>query len=142
MLFKRKDEMTKLREKLCGLAEQVARGFDIQLDYSDDSVRQVEFILGQIHEEFVKTREEEGLFGIALELGAYLATVLERHHGPIQWKRDHPEIGKESFPLDWNGTTLFPVGWCLKRMMDGPGDDVVSKWQVLVLARGSGTKVK
>lgn len=30
---------------------------------------------------------------------------------------------------------LFPVGWCLKRIIDGPGDDVVSKWKALVVNR-------
>jgi hypothetical protein len=136
------DEMTKLRGTLCGLAEEIASSFDIQLDYSDDSIRHVEFILSKVHDEFVTTRDEEGIFGIALEFGAYLASVIERHHGPVKWSRDHPEIGKESFPLKWNGTTLFPVGWCLKRIVDGSGDDIVFKWRALVLSREGGAAAK
>jgi hypothetical protein len=127
------NQMKALRATLCGKAEKVASLFDLKLDYTDESVKHVERILGEIHNDYLKTRDENGLFGIALEFGAYLVSIIERHHGTVDWKRDHESLGKESFPLYWNGTTLFPVGWCWKRIVDGPGDDVVAKWKVFVL---------
>jgi hypothetical protein len=136
-----RNDMPALRVKMCALAEQVAAAFDVDLDYSDRSVRDVDRILGQLHDEYRRTNSDDGLQGIALEFGAYLVTVLDRHRGPVVWKRDHPDFGTDTFPVEWRGATLFPVGWCLKRIIDGPGEDLVSKWQALVLSRGeSGAK--
>jgi hypothetical protein len=81
------------------------------------------------------------LQGIALEFGAYIIRVIEQHFGPVDWQRDHPSFGEDSFPLYWRETTLFPVGWCLKRILDGTGDDVWSKFQTLVLDRDQKTGV-
>jgi len=137
VLFKR-NEMKKLRAEMCRLAEQIAHGFGVKLDYSDGSVKDVERILSEVHDEYCRTGKEDGLRGVALEFAAYLVSVVERHHGSVDWKRDHETIGKDSFPLHWNATTLFPYGWCLKRIFDGPGGDIVSKWQVCVLDRSRG----
>jgi hypothetical protein len=128
-------EMIALRKKLCGLAERIANGFKLSLDYTDESVDCVEKVLSAVHADYKKTRSEKGIRGIALEFAAYLVTVLERLYGPVLWQRDHPEMGKETFPVEWRGVTLFPYGWCMKRILDGPGDDIRSKWNALVLTR-------
>lgn len=100
-----RNDMLTLRTKMCELAEQVARGFGVTLDYSERSVRDVERILGEIHTEYRRTKSEEGLQGLALEFGAYLVSVLEKHRGPVVWKRDHPDFGEDAFPLEWRGAT-------------------------------------
>jgi hypothetical protein len=130
-------DMNELRAVLCGQAEQVAAHFDVRLDYSDKSVKDVERILGEVHEEYRRTKDERGLRGVALQFGAYLVSIIERHHGSIDWKRDDPTIGADSFPLHWNGSVIFPYGWCMKRIFDGPADDIVSKWKVFVLKEPS-----
>jgi len=127
--------MMNQRDRLCVLAEQIATAFGYTLDYSEASIAQVDAILGQLHDEYLSTQDDDGLLGIALEFGAYLITIIERHYGPVLWKRDHPEVGEESFPVEWNGTTLFPVAWCYKRITDGPGDAIVAKWQTILKFR-------
>ena len=131
-------DMRQLLQEMCGLAERVAeQGFGTRLDYTNESIPHVEQILGGLHDDFRETGSHDGLRGIALGFGAYLVAVIERHYGTIDWQRDHPDFGKDSFPLYWNGTTLFPVSWCWKRMIDGPGDDLRSKWQALVRNHGN-----
>ena len=123
-----------LKESMSALAERIAsEGFSKQLDYSIESIHEVESILATLHNDYVKTRSEDGLFGIALEFGAYFVKLIERNFGPINWTRDHADFGQDSFPLEWRGRTLFPVAWCMKRIIDGPGDDVWLKFKVLVL---------
>jgi len=61
---------------------------------------------------------------------------------PIDWKRDDPTVGEDSFPLHWNGTTIFPYGWCLKRILDGPADECRFKWQVFVLNPNGGSAAR
>lgn len=116
------------------LAERIAwEGFGTHLDYSVESIMQVERILEVIHDEYKSTRSEEGLQGIALEFGSYIVKVVERHFGSAEWERDHDSFGKDSFPLQWRGATLFPFQWCMKRIFDGPEDNVWLKFKVLVL---------
>jgi hypothetical protein len=133
------NEIEALRVKLCSLAEQVAASFGVSLDYTDASVETVEYILGKLHNQYLRSNSEEGLFGLALEFGAYLVSVLQRHHGAAIWQRDHVEFGVNSLPVQRRDATLFPVNWCMKRIIDGPADDIVSKWQAFVLARESRT---
>ena len=123
-------------EQWCDLAEKIAReGFAKQLDYSPQSVREVEEILGILHNDYSENESEEGMYGVALEFGAYLAKVVELHFGPTEWSRDHPVIGEDSLPLTWRGGTIFPVSWCFKRLADGPGEDIWTKFHALVLSR-------
>jgi hypothetical protein len=42
------NELDKLKEKMTGLAEEIARTHLIKLDYSNDSIRHVEAILGEV----------------------------------------------------------------------------------------------
>ena len=127
-------EMHDLKNKLSTLAERIAsEGFGTQLDYSVESIRQVEGILAVIHNEYKSTGSEDGLQGIAMEFGAYIVKVIEQHFGPADWQRDDESLGVDTFPLQWRGSTLFPIGWCLKRILDGAGDDVWFKFEALVL---------
>ena len=122
--------METLKEELSALAERIARkGFNIELNYSIDSVRQVEQILAEIHKEYNRTKNDDGIRGIALEFAAYIVKVIEQHFHKGIWKRDHPEFGRET----------FPYSWCLKRIVDGSQDDVWSKFQSLVISKVSDT---
>ncbi len=127
-----REDMARLKAKLCELAEHVGNGFGIHLDYSVKSIRHVERILGMIHDDYRRTGSEDGLRGLALEFGAYIVAVIERHYGPTKWERDNPEFGDDSFPLRWRDSTIFPVAWCMKRIIDGPGDDVWCKFDVII----------
>jgi hypothetical protein len=125
-----------LRKQLVALALQIGENEGYPLDFSPQSVQEVEAILASLHEYYVQTKNEDGLFGIALEFGAYLIEVIERNYPPKgRWRRDHPDLGKNTFPFEWRGATIFPVAWCQKRIWDGPGDDVVSKFEMLVVQR-------
>jgi len=127
-------DMAALKAELCGLAERVAReGYDTRLDYSVESIKHVERILASIHDDYKRTKAEDGLNGIAAEFAAYIVTVIERHYGPATWERDDPTFGPASFPLRWRGATVFPYSWCQKRIFEGPAEDVWSKFQALII---------
>lgn len=105
------------------------------MNFSHDSVKKVEDILSNIHQEYVNTGNTEGLTGIALEFGSYIAAVIQKHTKSGELKRHHPEIGQNSFPFYWEDGVLFTYGWCEKRIFDGPGDNVWSKYRTLVLEK-------
>lgn len=131
------ENLTELKRKLSALAMDIAEAFGIDLDHSLSSVEHVEEILGQLHDEYQKTGNDDGLAGVALECGAYIIEVIERNYESGTWKRDHGQFGNDSFPYEWRGSTIFPYGWCMKRIFDGPGDDVWVKFQSIVMRNGT-----
>ena len=128
--------MEEQRKELLSLAEQVATaGFGITLDYSDASIKHIDFMLNELHDEFVTTKDYSGLDGVALEFTAYIVAVIEKNHEKGTWSKDHSDFGKDSYPFSWSGTTLFPYAWCTKQIIDGSGESVLNKYEQLVLAR-------
>ncbi len=128
------DKMRKLQKEMMDLALHIANVVHIDLDFSIDSIKQVEKILAQIHSQYEETKDEEGLHGIALEFAAYIITVIEKNIVVGKWERNSEEFGKDSFPYHMpNGQTIFPYAWCLKRIMEGKSEDVWSKFQALVV---------
>lgn len=123
-----------LQVQLTGLAVQVAKeNFGVTLDFSHQSVRDVERILGQLHEDYKRTKKEEGLRGLAAEFAAYIITVIERNTEKGVWEADDRRVGPGTLPFHWRGTTIFPYGWCLKRIYDGDADNVWVKYEAFVL---------
>ncbi|MBI3732866.1 MAG: hypothetical protein HY259_05335 [Chloroflexi bacterium] len=123
-----------IKDQLSAFAESLALDtFGIRLDYSEASIQAVERILADIHTDYRTTGSEVGLRGIALEFAAYIVKVIEHHFGPADWQRDDPVFGKDTFPLQWRGSTIYPYAWCLKRILDGPADNVWSKFQAIIL---------
>lgn len=132
------DDLDALKEELAELAERVAREpFGVELDYSVESVERVEELLGALHTEYQRTKNDEGLNGLALEFAAYVIKVIERNFSLGTWTRDHPDFGPDSFPYEWQGSELFPYAWCQRRIFDGPGDDVWAKFHALVISKTS-----
>jgi len=126
--------MAQLQTQLTGLALRVAKEhYGVTLDFSHQSVREVERILGEIHNDYKRTKNEEGLRGLAAEFGAYIITVIEKNTERGVWEADHSTIGPRTFPFHWKGTTIFPFGWCLKRIFDGDSDNVWVKYEAFVL---------
>ena len=63
-------ELATLRDQLAGHAVKIGEAFGRRLDYSIKSVKLVEKILGEIHREYSRTKDDSGLSGIAIEFGA------------------------------------------------------------------------
>ncbi|WP_123921960.1 hypothetical protein [Flavobacterium sp. LM4] len=125
--------LEKVKEKMLQNAIEIGKSYNFSLDYSDESINNVESILSDINSEYVKNKNEEGLRGIALIFSFYIVAVIEKNHGKGKLERDDKSIGKDTFPFYWNGSTLFPYGWCLKRIYDGDGDNIAIKYKMLVL---------
>ncbi|HLL61344.1 MAG TPA: hypothetical protein VK338_06520 [Candidatus Nitrosocosmicus sp.] len=145
-LFNSSRELTNLKKKLTSHALEIAETYGIKLDYSDESIKQVEKILGEIHKGYKKIKPndrkelEEELDGIAQAFGAYIISVIERNYEAGKWKKDHPEMGKNTFPYYWKGLTFFPNAWCYKRIVTGKADDVWAKYYIIVINHLKETK--
>ncbi len=125
-----------LFKNLISLATRIADGFGVKLNYSHDSIKDVERILGRLHYEYKEAKNDKGLNGIALEFAAYIVEVIRRNHEDKGvWYTDHSHFGEKSFPFVWQGNTMFPYNWCQKRIFVGKADDVYFKYQSIVLPK-------
>ncbi len=125
-----------LHTKLLNLALEIAKGFGVKLDFSFNSIQKVEEVLGRIHEDYKKTKSEDGMNGIAIEFAAYLVEVINRHSDEKGvWYTDDSHFGEKTFPFEWKGDTMFLYSWCQKRIFDGKADDVYFKYQSIILPK-------
>lgn len=126
-------DVLNVKRELLSKAIELGEIYEIDLDFSDGSISQVEFILSDLNSVYEETKNDEGLNGIAYILGFYIIEVIERNHETGRIERNHPQVGENTYPFYWNDSVLFPVGWCQKRIFDGDGDNVNFKYQVAVL---------
>ena len=103
----------------------------VLLDYTPESIRIVESILGSVHNQYVKNPDSVNAHGLASAYGAYIGEVIRRSQKGAKWERDDPVAGEKSYPLHWGGRVSFPMTWCYKRIVNGPEDNVWNKYSVL-----------
>lgn len=121
------------KEKFIEIAVSIADELNINLDFSHESIKQVDYILGIAHEEYKKIKKEEAFDCVALAFTAYIIAVIEKNTTPGVWETGHPDFGIGTFPYYWQGGTIFIYPWCMKRIVDGPQDDIWAKYQLIVL---------
>jgi len=127
-------EIGKLQKELTDLALQIAlEHYQITLDFSHESINDVEAILSKLHDKYTADGDEEGIHGIGLEFGFYIAATIQKNTNSGEVAKDHPSIGENTFPFNWSGKSIFPCAWCENRIYDGPEDDVSVKYKALVL---------
>ena len=73
-----------------------ARNFEVVLDSSEESIKQVEQMLDELHRELIRAHPpEDAIWTFAKMFGSYVGEVLLRHHGG-EWGT--VRMGDTSFP--------------------------------------------
>jgi hypothetical protein len=103
----------------------------IHLDYSVESIKSVEKILGQLHEQYAKNPSSISEKGLGSAYGAYVGEVIRRSEPGARWERDDAAAGEKSYPLIWGAGHSYPLAWCRRRIVDGDGDNVWIKYYIL-----------
>jgi hypothetical protein len=103
----------------------------VHLDYGVESIKQVETVLGGIHDQYVKNQSSIAVNGLASAYGAYLGEVIRRTESNAHWETSDPVGGEKSYPLVWGTGNCFPMAWCYRRIINGDEDNVWIKYQVL-----------
>lgn len=95
-----------------------------QLDYSVDSLENVDTILYKIYNKHVRGSKmseqlDYELYGIALSLGCYIMEIIERNYGTGTWRRVIDAEGKERLPYAYENVEIMPIGWCVYALHHG-----------------------
>lgn len=109
------------------------KNFQIDLDWSDESVERMEAILEVFHNQLDQAKPpEETIMQFAKMFGSYVGEVFRRNHGAT-WglvNLDH-----DSFPglqSDRNALNFWPWGRARNRMVNGPEDNIWHYYQILL----------
>jgi hypothetical protein len=105
----------------------------IDLDYSVNSIKEVEEILGRLHEQYAKDPSSVSAKGLGSAYGAYVGEVIRRSDPSARWEPDDNVGGEKSYPIIWGPGAghSYPMAWCYHRIVNGPEDNVWVKYQVL-----------
>jgi len=140
-----------------GYAEQavaLAREFKIDLDYSEDSVEQVERLLGQLQGDLAQWQmgksskdtkiEGEPLDEMSRIWGGYLGEVVRRRFGGDWSIENYPGGDFLIIALNVGDSRLFPAMKVHKRLTEGVADNLWTFYQMMrekLLAR-PGAKIQ
>jgi hypothetical protein len=109
-----------------------AQKFDgITLDYSIDSIKNVDAVLGQVHDSYVKNPDSVQVEGVAAEYGAYVGEVIRRHEPGTYWTKDSKTMGQKIYPLHRGSSETYPIAWCAHKVINGDEDNIWTKYTVL-----------
>jgi hypothetical protein len=107
--------------------------YRIHLDWSDDSVQEVETILADLHDDLMESfPSEEELWDTAAVFGSYVGEVYRKNHGAT-WGL--VTLAGESFPgmrAHQSDTKFWPWMRALKRIENGPEDNIWHYYRALV----------
>lgn len=122
------DYAMRLLARRAVLLARTERG--VVLDYSPASIERVEEVLGKIRESHLqKAMSDKELSIVSARWGAYIGEVMKRVR-PAKWQRDSAQTGVGTMPLIFDGgSEAYPRSWAYKRIVDGPEDNVVFKFQ-------------
>ena len=123
-------------ERIAKIAEAYAldavdsakRNFGVTLDWSIESIRQIETMLGQLHDAIHRERpSDDEIEAFSKMMGSYVGEVIRREHGG-SWGM--LKAGDEQFP----GLSLghWPWSRAYKRIVNGPEDNVWHYYVMLV----------
>lgn len=107
--------------------------FGVDLDWSDESIKEIERILGVLHDHaIVQSPSPQEIYGFAKAFGSYIGEVFRKNHGAT-W--GVVRLGEESMPglQSAVGDQLFwPWGKANNRIVNGPEDNMHYYYQVLL----------
>ncbi len=104
----------------------------IKLDYSVESIKTVDQILGSLHDQYTKDPSKISVKGLGSAYGAYIGEVIRRSEPGAHWERDD-ELGEKSYPIIWGPGTghSYPMAWCYRRILNGDEDNVWVKYSAI-----------
>jgi len=120
-------------------AVRMARQFNVDLDYTEQSLEQVERLLGQLHDELQNGNMADSAAAPQLDQqrmdemsriwGGYLGEVVRRRFGGEWTIEKYPAGDFLIVTLNVNGAKVFPAMKIHKRLTNGAADNLLAFYQ-------------
>lgn len=109
------------------------RSLGVTLDFSEDSVRSLEELVGKQHDEYAKGNapDDEVLGTFCKMWGAYLGEVMRKHHGG-DWTLDTDGLFAGAYVLAIGDSRMSPPAKVHKRIVNGPEDNLEHYYRAMI----------
>jgi len=111
-------------------AVRLGREFKVDLDYSENSLQEVEHLLGRLHDDMSKS-DANKIEEMAKIWGGYLGEVVRRRFGGEWSVEKYPAGDFLIVSLNVNGARLFPSMKVHKRLTEGSNENIWSFYQTV-----------
>lgn len=116
-----------------------AAGLGVDLDFSEDSIQQVEAILGQTHQSrpagirklFTRDVSADALENLSKMYGAYVGEVMRFEWVDADWTMPEDGPFQGAYTIDYRGMLTSPPAKVFKRLSGGSDDNVWAYYRVL-----------
>ncbi|MEK9156554.1 MAG: hypothetical protein AAB448_00210 [Patescibacteria group bacterium] len=127
-------EVVLLKKELVAQALEMGKEYSARLDFSPESIKEIDRVLEDIHQNYAPKATEDELFAIARPFGCYILEVFvqQKIEGKFSIETFFNPAGDFAFTFK-DGNTVFPAGWCFKRVADGDNDNLWMKYRYFVL---------
>lgn len=144
MAFTADAKIQQVAEAYAEDAIELARDhFKRRLDWSDESARDVEAILADLHKQIPTANPtDEKVLQFAKAFGSYIGELFRKNHGAV-W--GVVTLGSDTFPglrADRTGAEFWPWGKAYNRLKNGPEDNVWHYYCVLRSEDGKEPKLE
>lgn len=134
------DTIDEMMQEYAESAIELARDFNVLLDYSEQSLQGLERILGQLSEEhriFLRNHPEarnasqvdEQMVMMCKLWGGYLGEVVRRRWGGEWAMETYPGANFATLTLNVHGSKLFPSMKIYRRLTEGEADNIWTFYQ-------------
>ena len=124
------ESVTAMAEAYAGQAVTLARKFKAELDFSENSVMELETILAALAAEMHDV-SGDGVNEACKTWGSYLGEVVRRHFGGEWSIETFPGKQFATLTLSVNGSKLFPTVKIHRRLTEGEGENVWSFYKMV-----------
>jgi hypothetical protein len=107
-------------------ADMVRAEYGRELDFSEPTIGAVEALLNEFWQDAEKSNEL--LTKVALLFGSYIGEVIRAYYPQATWSGGSLTSDAPPPSLHVGDIELSPIVWCFKRLYNGPGDSVVTKY--------------
>lgn len=139
------DSVAAMAEAYAQKAVQAARSFNTQLDYSENSLMELEAILDQFARQMAASQpSSDELSEICKTWGSYFGEVLRHRFGGDWSIESYPGKSFATLTLNINGNKIFPSMKVHRRLTQGEQDNIWSFYRMVEakLEASSGGKVQ
>ena len=119
------DSIEAMVSAYAGQAVAIAREFNTQLDYSENSLMELETILAQLSREMpTNPSSSDEVSEMCKMWGSYLGEVVRRRFGGAWSIETYPGKQFATLTLNVNGNKLFPSMKIHRRLSEGDADNI------------------
>lgn len=118
-------QVLKIQKEGAEIAIAQAKLYNLNLDYSDNSIKKLDNVLDKLNKEYlINNNCKTKLENLSIIFGLYIIEVFERNHGKGYLERRLLASQEDTFPYYWKGNIIFPCIWCLNKIFDTKSEEI------------------